>query len=151
MVTRLNRINAAERLLHHELGRKPRSSEIATYVDLTSAEADQIRRAAQNPVSLAKPIGADGEGEFGDMLADDQLPQPDETVEALASQQTLKAMLALLPPRSHRVLELRFGLNGEQPLSLAEVGGIFNVTRERIRQIEAHALKQLRNQGPRAL
>src|SRR5579872_3857476 len=106
-------------------------------------EVEQIRRTAQAPISLEKPVGDDEESEFGHYIEDDSVPGPDELTGLTLRNETLSRALALLGERERRVIELRFGLNGGNPQTLDEVGRAFNVTRERVRQIENHALKKL--------
>ena len=144
VVEKLNKIVRTERKLRAELGREPASREIARELDLTIAEVDQIRRSAQVPVSLEKPVGDDEESEFGHFLTDESAPLPEEAAEDVLRKDALKRILRTLSARERRVLELRYGLNGEQPRTLDEVGRAFNVTRERIRQIENQCLKKLR-------
>jgi RNA polymerase primary sigma factor len=144
VVEKLNKIVRSERKLRGELGREPNSSEIARDLDLSPEEVDQIRRSAQLPVSLEKPVGEDDESEFGHFLTDEGAQLPEEAAEQALRRDTLKQVLCSLSPREQRILELRYGLDGEQPRTLDEVGRAFNVTRERIRQIENQCLKKLR-------
>ena len=144
VVEKLNKIVRSERKLRAELGREPLSAEIAADLDLTVDEVEHIRRSSQIPVSLEKPVGDDDESEFGHFLTDENEPLPEEAVEETLRKDTLKRILAMLSQRERRVLELRYGLNGERPRTLDEVGRTFNVTRERIRQIENQTLKKLR-------
>jgi len=144
IVEKLNKIVRSERKLRAELGREPLSWEIARDVELTSDEVDQIRRSSQAPVSLEKPVGDDEESEFGHFLTDETQPLPDEMAEVELRKATLGRVLETLSARERRVLEMRYGLNGQHPCTLDEVGRTFNVTRERIRQIENQSLKKLR-------
>jgi RNA polymerase primary sigma factor len=144
IVEKLNKIVRSERKLRAELGREPSSAEIARDVELTPAEVEQIRRSSQAPVSLEKPVGDEEESEFGHFLTDENEPLPDEVAEVEMRKATLQRVLGTLSARERRVLELRYGLNGEHPRTLDEVGKTFNVTRERIRQIENQSLKKLR-------
>ena len=96
------------------------------------------------PVSLEKPVGDDDESEFGHFLADESAPLPDELAETTLQREALRSILGALSERERMVLELRYGLDGQQPRTLDEVGRAFNVTRERIRQIEHQGLKKLR-------
>src|SRR5207245_3740325 len=144
VVEKLNKIVRSERKLRAELGREPTSLEIAIDVDLSSEEVEQIRRSAQTPVSLEKPVGDEEESEFGHFLQDDNLPLPDEEAETTLRKETLRKILGTLSSRERKVLELRYGLDGRHPRTLDEVGRTFNVTRERIRQIENQSLKKLR-------
>jgi RNA polymerase primary sigma factor len=144
VVEKLNKITRTERKLRAERGREPSSGEIAHELDLTCDEVDQIRRSAQTPVSLEKPVGDDEESEFGHFITDELAPLPDELAEDVLRREALTKILGTLSERERRVLELRYGLNGEQPRTLDEVGRTFQVTRERIRQIENQSLKKLR-------
>jgi RNA polymerase primary sigma factor len=144
IVEKLNKIVRSERKLRAELGREPSSAEIARDVELTPDEVEQIRRSSQAPVSLEKPVGDEEESEFGHFLTDENEPLPEEVAEVEMRKATLQRVLNTLSARERRVLELRYGLNGEHPRTLDEVGKTFNVTRERIRQIENQSLKKLR-------
>jgi RNA polymerase primary sigma factor len=144
VVEKLNRILRAERKLRAERGREPSIEEIARDVDMSPDEVEHIRRSAQTPVSLEKPVGDDDESEFGHFLADDSTPLPDELAETTLQREALRNILGALSERERKVLELRYGLDGHQPRTLDEVGRAFNVTRERIRQIEHQGLKKLR-------
>jgi RNA polymerase primary sigma factor len=144
VVEKLNKIVRSERKLRAELGREPNAAEIARDLDLTTDEVEQIRRTAQSPVSLEKPVGDEEESEFGHFITDETVPLPEEAAEVTLRKETLERILGQLSSRERRVLELRYGLNGEHPRTLDEVGRAFNVTRERIRQIENQSLKKLR-------
>jgi len=144
IVEKLNKIVRSERKLRGELGREPTTSEIAIDVELAVDDVTQIRRTAQMPVSLEKPVGDEEESEFGHFLTDETEPLPDEAAEMTMRRETLKKILGTLSEREREVIQLRYGLDGQAPLTLDEVGRAFNVTRERIRQIEHHTLKKLR-------
>ena len=144
VVEKLNKILRIERKLQAELGREPSSAEIAKELELSVDEVDQVRRTAQAPVSLEKPVGDDDESQFGHFLEDESEPLPDEAADTIVRNETLAKALGMLGERERQVLEFRFGLNGEAPRTLDEVGRLFSVTRERIRQIENHSLKKLR-------
>jgi RNA polymerase primary sigma factor len=144
IVEKLNKIVRSERKLRAELGREPTSAEIGADVELAADEVEQIRRSSQAPVSLEKPVGDEEESEFGHFLTDENEPLPEEVAEVELRKATLQRVLGTLSSRERRVLELRYGLNGEHPRTLDEVGRTFNVTRERIRQIENQSLKKLR-------
>jgi RNA polymerase primary sigma factor len=144
VVEKLNRILRAERKLRAERGREPTNDEIARELEMPCEEVEHIRRSAQTPVSLEKPVGDDDESEFGHFLADESAPLPDELAETALQREALRTILGALSERERRVLELRYGLDGQQPRTLDEVGRAFNVTRERIRQIEHQGLKKLR-------
>src|SRR6266480_6020614 len=144
VVEKLNKIARTERKLRAELGREPFAWEIGDELDLDAAEVESIRRSSQPPVSLEKPVGDDEESEFGHFLTDENEALPDEVAEVELRKAALRRVLSSLSPRERRVLELRYGLDGEHPRTLDEVGRTFNVTRERIRQIENQSLKKLR-------
>ena len=143
VVEKLNRILRTERSLHAALGRDPSSAEIAEALDLPIEEVDQIRRAAQVPVSLERPVGTEDDSEFGALLSDPSQETPEETVALTIRAETLRAVLCTLSYRERRVLELRYGLDGNAPRTLDEVGRAFRVTRERVRQIETQSLRKL--------
>jgi RNA polymerase primary sigma factor len=144
VVEKLNKIVRAERKLRSELGHEPTAAEIGREIDLGPAEVDHIRRSAQTPVSLEKPVGDEEESEFGHFLQDENQLMPDEAAEVNMRKESLLRILCTLSARERRVLELRYGLDGQHPRTLDEVGRTFNVTRERIRQIENQSLKKLR-------
>jgi RNA polymerase primary sigma factor len=144
VVEKLNKIVRTERKLRGELGREPSPIEIGRDLDLSPDEVEHIRRSSQVPVSLEKPVGDEEESEFGHFITDETSPLPDEAAEEALRKDQLKKILGMLSSRERRVLEMRYGLNGEQPRTLDEVGRAFNVTRERIRQIENQCLKKLR-------
>jgi RNA polymerase primary sigma factor len=143
IVEKLNHIGRAERKLTTGLGRVPTADEIAEVTGLKPAEVESIKRAGQAPISLETPVGDDDQLEFGQMIADEQAESPyDRAVEILTGEAVREA-LEVLSYRERRVLELRYGLGRAHPQTLDEIGRTFNVTRERIRQIERHALKKL--------
>jgi RNA polymerase primary sigma factor len=144
VVEKLNKIVRTERKLRAELGREPMPWEIAEDLELGVDEVEHILRSSQTPVSLEKPVGDEEESEFGHFLTDETAPLPDEAAETALRKEALQKILGMLSYRERRVLELRYGLNGEHPRTLDEVGRTFNVTRERIRQIENQSLKKLR-------
>src|SRR5450631_4234871 len=143
---KLNRIGRAERMLVTELGRAPTAEEIADVVaGLDPDEVEAIKRSAQAPISLGKPVGDEQESEFGQFIADEQAESPYERAVEILTKEVLRDALENLSYRERRVLELRYGLGGEHPRTLDEVGRAFNVTRERIRQIENQSLRKLQN------
>jgi RNA polymerase primary sigma factor len=144
IVERLNRINASDRRLRGELGRDPTPAEIGADVDLDVDEVERIMRTAQAPISLERPTGDEGETELGHLLPDESARLPEDEVETAFRVSALSECLATLSFRERRVLELRYGLNGELPSTLEEIGKVFEVTRERIRQIENQSLRKLR-------
>jgi RNA polymerase primary sigma factor len=143
VVEKLNKIGRAERKLVTELGREPTADEIAEVTGIDPEEVDSIKRSAQAPVSLEKPVGDEEESEFGQFIADERAESPYERAAEILTKEALREALENLSYRERRVLELRYGLGGEHPRTLDEVGRTFNVTRERIRQIENQSLKKL--------
>ncbi len=143
MVEKLNKVVHAERQLVQQLGREPTPEEIAKELETTVREVRDVLRIAQQPVSLEKPIGEEEESELGDFVEDQTAESPFELASEHLRKENLRRALAALPEREREVIELRFGLTGERPYTLEEVGRAFNVTRERIRQIENHTLKKL--------
>jgi RNA polymerase primary sigma factor len=143
VVEKLNKIGRAERKLLAELGREPSSPEIAAELELEVDEVEHLRRSAQAPVSLEKPVGDEEDSEFGHFIADESADAPDDAAETVIRDETLRRVLGMLSYRERRILELRYGLAGEHPRTLDEVGRAFNVTRERVRQIENQSLRKL--------
>ncbi len=143
MVEKLNKVVHIERQLVQRLGREPRPDEIAEELEMTTEEVREILRMAQHPVSLEKPIGEEEESELGDFVQDENTESPDEAASLTLRRSDIENALSSLPERERKVIELRFGLSGEQPCTLEEVGKAFGVTRERIRQIENNTLKKL--------
>ncbi len=143
MVEKLNKVVHVERQLVQQLGREPTSEEIAAELETNVREVRDVLRMAQQPVSLEKPIGEEEESELGDFVEDQTAESPFELASERLRRENLRRALAALPEREREVIEMRFGLTGERPYTLEEVGKAFNVTRERIRQIENHTLKKL--------
>ncbi len=143
MVEKLNKVVHVERQLIQQLGREPTPEEIARELETTPREVREILRMAQQPVSLEKPIGDEDESELGDFVEDETAASPFELASENLRRANVRKALAALPQREREVIEMRFGLRGDQPRTLEEVGRAFNVTRERIRQIENHTLKKL--------
>jgi RNA polymerase primary sigma factor len=144
MVEKLNRVVHVERSLVQRLGREPEPAEIGAELGWTAREVREVLRVSQMPVSLEKPVGDEDDSELGDFVADDQCESPFETASDNLQREDVKTALAALPRRDREVLELRYGLDGRQPMTLEEVGDAFGVTRERIRQIENNTLKRLK-------
>jgi RNA polymerase primary sigma factor len=144
MVEKLNRVVHVERHLVQRLGREPEPHEIADELAWTVREVREVLRVSQMPVSLEKPIGDEDDSELGDFVADENVAEPFETASDNLQREDVQRALAVLPRREREVLELRYGLNGRQPMTLEEVGDAFGVTRERIRQIENNTLKRLK-------
>ncbi len=143
MVEKLNKVVHVERQLVQQLGREPTPDEIAAELETTVREVRDVLRMAQQPISLEKPIGEEEESELGDFVEDQTAESPFEQAAERLRRENLRRALAALPEREREVIEMRFGLTGERPYTLEEVGRAFNVTRERIRQIENHTLKKL--------
>src|ERR1044072_4255341 len=145
VVEKLNKIGRAERKLVTELGREPTPEEIAEHTGIEPEEVESIKRSAQAPVSLEKPVGDEEESEFGQFIADERAESPYERAAEILTKEALREALENLSYRERRVLELRYGRGGEHPRTLDKVGRTFNVTRERIRQIENQSLKKLQS------
>src|SRR6201995_2955664 len=143
IVEKLNRIGRAQRKLVTGLGREPSDEEIAEVTGIAPDEVESITRSARAPISLEKPVGDEEQSEFGEFIADEQAESPYERAVEILTNEALRAALETLPDRERRVLELRYGLGDQHPRTLDEVGHTFNVTRERIRQIEHQALRKL--------
>ena len=143
MVEKLNKVVHVERQLVQQLGREPLPEEIASELECSAREVRDILRMAQQPVSLEKPIGEEEESELGDFVEDDSAISPFEMASENLRKENVRRALDALPQREREVIEMRFGLTGARPYTLEEVGRAFNVTRERIRQIENHTLKKL--------
>ncbi|MBJ7354125.1 MAG: sigma-70 family RNA polymerase sigma factor [Thermoleophilaceae bacterium] len=144
VVERLNKITRAERQLLSEFGREPTILEISKVTEIKPDEVETIKRLSQTPISLEKPVGDEEESEFGQFVADENAPDPFDAAADSLRTQNLHSALANLSYRERRVLELRFGIGGESPKTLDEVGKVFNITRERVRHIETHSLRKLR-------
>jgi RNA polymerase primary sigma factor len=143
IVEKLNRIGRTERKLVTGLGREPTADEIAEVAGIELEEVESIRRSTQAPISLEKPVGEDEQSEFGQFIADEHAESPYERAAENLTNEALHVALENLSYRERRVLELRYGLGDQHPRTLDEVAHAFNVTRERIRQIEYQSLKKL--------
>jgi RNA polymerase primary sigma factor len=143
MVEKLNKVVHVERQLVQSLGREPTPDEIAIELECSSREVRDILRMSQQPISLEKPIGEEEESELGDFVEDQTAESPYELAAENLRRDNVRRALQALPKREREVIEMRFGLTGGRPRTLEEVGRAFNVTRERIRQIENHTLKKL--------
>ena len=143
MVEKLNKVVHVERQLIQQLGREPTPEEIAAELETTVREVRDVLRMAQQPISLEKPVGEEDDSALGDFVEDQTAESPFELAAERLRRENLRRALAALPEREREVIEMRFGLTGERPYTLEEVGRAFNVTRERIRQIENHTLKKL--------
>ncbi len=145
MVETINRFIRVSRQLLQQLGREPTPEEIADEMGVTVDKVREIMKIAQEPVSLETPIGEEEDSHLGDFIPDDDAPAPADAATFLMLKEQLKEVLDTLTPREEKVLRLRFGLDDGRARTLEEVGKEFNVTRERIRQIEAKALRKLRH------
>jgi RNA polymerase primary sigma factor len=145
MYERINKLGHAKRRLAQELGRDPTPEELAQELDLPLSQINSIKRVAQRPLSLEMPIGDEEDGHLEDFIEDEQTPPPLDTAVHQVLQEKVSSILSSLTPREGRVIQLRFGLKDGRAHTLDEVGRKFGVTRERIRQIEAKALRKLRH------
>ncbi len=147
VVERLQKVNRAERTLMLRLAREPSNEEIADEAKLPLYQVLEVRSAARSPISLEEPVGDEGESSFSDFLADTDAIDPSDAVADRLRHETLQLGLETLHERNRRVLELRYGLDGRDPRTLDEIGREFGLTRERIRQIEVEALRDLAQMG----
>jgi len=145
MVETINKLIRVQRQLLQELGRDPLPEEISKVMELPVEKVREIQKIAQEPVSLETPIGEEEDSHLGDFIPDDEAPAPAEAAAFTMLKEQLISVLDTLTPREEKVLRLRFGLDDGRARTLEEVGKEFNVTRERIRQIEAKALRKLRH------
>jgi RNA polymerase primary sigma factor len=145
IVEKLNKIGRAERKLVTGFGREPTAEEIAEVTGMEPEEVESIKRSAQAPISLEKPVGEEDQSEFGQLIADERAESPYQRAVQILTNEALRDALKSLSYRERRVLELRYGLDGQHPRTLDELGRTFNVTRERIRQVENQSLTKLRS------
>jgi len=145
MVETINKLIRISRQLLQELGREPLPEEIAKEMDIPVERVRDIMKIAQEPVSLETPIGEEEDSHLGDFIEDEDAPAPAEAASFILLKEQLEEVLETLTPREKKVLRLRFGLDDGRARTLEEVGQEFGVTRERIRQIEAKALRKLRH------
>ncbi len=145
MVETIHKVSRTSRQLLQELGRDPTPEEIGNAIGLSAAKVRDIMKVAQEPVSLETPIGEEDDSHLGDFLPDTETVAPADAASFQLMKEQLNSVLATLTPREEMVLKLRFGLNDGRARTLEEVGQEFNITRERIRQIEAKALRKLRH------
>lgn len=143
MTETMNRIIRTSRQMAQEMGREPTVEELARKVEMTPGKVHEILKMAQDPVSLETPVGEEDDSHLGDFIQDDRMPMPAEAAANTVMKEQLAQVLSTLSDREQRVLSLRFGLEDGRPRTLEEVGKVFHVTRERIRQIEAKALRKL--------
>jgi RNA polymerase primary sigma factor len=145
MVETMNNLTQTSRKLQQELGREPTVEELGEVMHLSPERVNEIRQMCMEPVSLESPVGEEDDSHLGDFIEDDSGSQPAEAVSQAMLRQQLMEILDTLSPREAKVLRLRYGLDDGRPRTLEEVGKEFNVTRERVRQIEAKALRKIRN------
>jgi RNA polymerase primary sigma factor len=143
MVEKLNNVVHVERQLVQKLGREPTPEEIATELRCTPREVRDVLRISQLPISLEKPIGEEEDSALGDFVEDESAESPFESATVIMQREDVWRALNALPDRERQVIEMRYGLTGERPYTLEEVGQAFGVTRERIRQIENNTLRKL--------
>ena len=145
MVETINKVIRTSRHLLQQLGREPSPEELAKELDMTVEKVMEIQKIAQDPVSLETPIGEEDDSHLGDFIQDEDSPAPQDAAAYTLLKEQLKEVMSTLTPREAKVLRLRFGLDDGKARTLEEVGKEFDVTRERIRQIEAKALRKLRH------
>ena len=145
MVETINKLVRVQRQLLQELGREPSPEEIAENMDIPVERVREIQKISQEPVSLETPIGEEEDSHLGDFIQDESIPTPVEATNQTLLHEQLDEVVSTLTEREQRVIKLRFGWDDGRPRTLEEVGKEFNVTRERIRQIEAKALRKLRH------
>ena len=144
MIEKINKMVRTERKLLQETGREPTDEELALELGIEPQEVQEMRKISQRTTSLETPIGDEEDAELGDFIENTQTPDPAEEVARNIARECLERVLKSMDERERKVVELRFGLKGEHPRTLAEVSARFNVSRERIRQIEAKALEQIK-------
>ncbi len=147
MVETINKVTRVSRQLLQELGREPQPEEIAAAMEIPVEKVREILKVAQEPVSLESPVGEEDDSHLGDFIKDENISTPAEAATLILLKEQIKAVMQDLSEREQQVLSMRFGLNDAPPMTLEQVGQYFNVTRERIRQIEAKALRKLRHPG----
>ena len=145
MVETINKLIRTSRHLLQQYGREPTPEEIAAEMEISVEKVAEIQKIAQDPVSLETPIGEEDDSHLGDFIQDDDSPAPHDAASYMLLKEQLEEVMSTLTPREAKVLKLRFGLEDGKSRTLEEVGSQFNVTRERIRQIEAKALRKLRH------
>ena len=141
----INKLARARRQMLQDLGREPTPEELAAALDITPERVIEVQKYGREPISLHTPLGEDGDSEFGDLIEDSEAIQPDEAVSCTLLQEQLHSVLDTLSEREAGVVSMRFGLTDGQPKTLDEIGKVYGVTRERIRQIESKAMSKLRH------
>ena len=145
VIETINKVKKVSSQLLHQNGHEPTADEISDALEMPVEKVREIMRVAQEPVSLETPIGEEEDSHLGDFIPDEDAPVPAEAASHTLLKEQLSSVLSTLTPREEKVLRLRFGLEDGRPRTLEEVGHEFEVTRERIRQIEAKALRKLRH------
>ena len=145
MIEAINKVNRAHRQLLQELGRDPKPEEVATFLEMPIEKVQGVLQASMEPVSLDRPIGEDEDSNLSDFIEDENAPSPSKLAAHSMLKDQMQRVLSTLTRREEKVIRLRFGLGDGTPRTLEEVGTIFKVTRERVRQIEAKALRKLRH------
>jgi RNA polymerase primary sigma factor len=145
MVEIIGRLARVQRQLLQDLGREPTPGELAAGLDMTPQKLTEVQKYAREPISLHIPLGEDGDSEFGDLIEDSEAIQPGEAVSFTLLQEQLHSVLGTLSEREAGVVSMRFGLTDGQPRTLDEIGKVYGVTRERIRQIESNTMSKLRH------
>ena len=145
VVEELNQVGGARRTLERQLGRDPEPEEIAAELDMTPENVIEVQNYGREPIWLHTPLGEDGDSEFGDLIEDSEAIQPGEAVSFTLLQEQLQSVLGTLSEREAGVVSMRFGLTDGQPKTLDEIGKVYGVTRERIRQIESNTMSKLRH------
>ena len=141
----INKLARARRQMLQDLGREPTPEELAAALDITPERVIEVQKYGREPISLHTPLGEDGDSEFGDLIEDSEAIQPDEAVSFTLLQEQLHSVLDTLSEREAGVVSMRFGLTDGQPKTLDEIGKVYGVTRERIRQIESKTMSKLRH------
>ncbi|MGD0561294.1 MAG: RNA polymerase sigma factor [Streptosporangiaceae bacterium] len=145
MVEVINKLARVQRQMLQDLGREPTPEELAVELDMTPEKVVEVQKYGREPISLATPLGEDGDSEFGDLIEDSEAIQPGEAVSFTLLQEQLHSVLDTLSEREAGVVSMRFGLTDGQPKTLDEIGKVYGVTRERIRQIESKTMSKLRH------
>lgn len=144
MVESMNRVIRTSRQLMQQLGREPKPEEIAKKLDMPTEKVQEILKISQEPVSMETPVGEEDDSHLGDFIKDDNMPVPEDAAAYSILREQIEEVLATLTEREQQVLRLRFGLDNGHQRTLEEVGKMFHVTRERIRQIEAKAIRRIK-------
>jgi RNA polymerase primary sigma factor len=145
MAEAVSTLARVRRQMLQDLGREPALGELAAGLGMTREKVIEVQKYGREPISLHTPLGEDGDSEFGDLIEDSEAIQPGEAASFTLLREQLASVLGTLPEREADVVSLRFGLTDGQPKTLDEIGKVYGVTRERIRQIESKAMSKLRN------